>query len=161
MTESTQKTDLTDGAESDILITRLINAPRELVWSMFTTPTHMMHWWGPRGFTTPVCEIDLRPGGIWHYVMRTPDGAEFAVDKVYREIVAPERLVYADVEESTDPSLPSSVHIITFEDVGGKTRLTMRTQVKSAAERDALIKRGLVQGVNEGLDRFEEYLKTL
>ena len=62
--------DLGPADKHDIFITRTFNAPRELVWKMFTEPHHLMKWWGPKGFTTPVCEIDLRPGGIWHYVMR-------------------------------------------------------------------------------------------
>lgn len=145
--------------ENDIYITRTFDAPRELVWQMFTEPLHMVNWWGPKGFTTPVCEIDLRPGGIWHYVMRAPDGGEFAVDHVYHEIKAPERIVYGPPAD--DPARPQAVHTLSFEALGNRTKVSLHTQLPSADERDEMIRRGFAQGVGEGLDTLEAYLKTL
>jgi uncharacterized protein YndB with AHSA1/START domain len=146
-------------SERELFITRTFNAPRELVWKMFTEPQHMMRWWGPKGFTTPVCEIDLRPGGVWLYVMRAPDGGEFSVQQIYHEIVAPERLVYGPV--SADPEAPQPIHTVTFEEQNGKTKVSLHSQFPSSAERDETIRRGFVQGVNEGMDALEAYLETL
>ncbi len=145
--------------ENDIFITRTFDAPQELVWQMFTEPRHMVNWWGPKGFTTPVCEIDLRPGGIWHYVMRAPDGSEFSVDHVYHEITALERIVYGP--PASDPARPQAVHTLTFEAQGSKTKVSLHTQLPSATERDEMMRRGFAQGVGEGLDTLEAYLRTL
>src|SRR5258708_29275739 len=79
-------------AERELVITRIFDAPRELVFKVWTDPKHLAQWWGPQGFTNPVCEIDLRPGGALRIVMRAPDGAEHPMTGIYREIVAPERL---------------------------------------------------------------------
>jgi uncharacterized protein YndB with AHSA1/START domain len=151
--------DLGPDGEHDIFITRTFNAPRELVWRMFTEPQHMMKWWGPKGFTTPVCEIDLRPGGIWRYVMRAPDGGEFSVDQVYHEITAPERIVYGPAK--TGPESLHPIHTLSFEEQDGKTKVSLHSHYPSADERDEAIRRGFVQGVGEGLDTLEAYLKTL
>ena len=83
--------------DSVIIIERVFDAPRALVFKMFTDPFHLAQFWGPHGSTNPVCEIDLRPGGLWRQVMRFPNGSEYAHDSVYIEIVEPERIVYRDV----------------------------------------------------------------
>jgi uncharacterized protein YndB with AHSA1/START domain len=148
-----------DGTDREIFITRTFNAPRELVWKMFTEPQHLMRWWGPKGFTTPVCEIDLRPGGIWHYVMRAPDGGEFSAQHVYHEITPPERIVYGSAQ--TGSGSLNAIHTLTFEAVDSKTKVYFHTQLPSVVERDEMIKRGFTQGVGEGMDTLEAYLKTL
>ena len=79
--------------DREFVITRVFDAPRSLVFKMWTDPKHMAHWWGPKGFTNPVCEMDVRPGGAWRIVMRGPDGGEHPAKGVYREVVAPGRLV--------------------------------------------------------------------
>src|SRR5688500_11928262 len=84
---------LTFPSDREMVITRLFNAPRKLVFEASTKPEHVRQWWGPRGTSLAVCEIDLRPGGKWRYVIRGADGQEFAFSGVYREIVAPERMV--------------------------------------------------------------------
>ena len=80
--------------EHEVVISRLINAPRELVFDAWTDPKHFVHWWGPFPTTNPVCEMDLRPGGAFRWVMRAPDGVEYPLTGVHREIVRPERIVY-------------------------------------------------------------------
>ena len=77
-----------------LVITRVLNAPRALVWRAFSDPAHLSRWWGPHGFTNPVCELDFRVGGRWHNVMRTPEGVEYPIDVIFIEIVEPERIVY-------------------------------------------------------------------
>src|ERR1700688_1274475 len=82
-------------ADREILITRTFDAPRELVWDAMTNPQHVVNWWGPRGFTTTIKEMDVRPGGVWKHVMRGPDGANYPNHSVFKEVVKPERIVFA------------------------------------------------------------------
>src|SRR5688572_8592674 len=82
--------------EPFFIIERILDAPRELIWKMYTDPVHMVHFWGPAGSTLPVCKVDLRVGGVWIYTMRWPDGSEYTVSSVYLELVEPERIVFRD-----------------------------------------------------------------
>ncbi len=163
-------------AEKDFVISRVFDAPRELVWKAWTDPKHVANWWGPRDFTNPVCELDVRVGGAYRVVMRAPDGAEFPMKGVYREIVAPERLVMSmDCSEHSDewhdlvnPNRRGNrnpagemVTMATFEKVGDKTRLTIRTRFESAAIRDAMLKMGMTEGWSLSLDRLAECLSRL
>jgi uncharacterized protein YndB with AHSA1/START domain len=107
-----------------IIATRGFDAPRELVFEAWTDPKHLVQWWGPTGFTTTVRTIDVRPGGVWRFVMHGPDGVDYENRIVYEEIVKPERLVYS--HPGDDDVEPVQIHVtVTFEDHGGKTKLTM------------------------------------
>ena len=118
----------------DLVITRIFDAPRELVWKAWTDPKLVTQWWGPRGFTSPSCEIDLRVGGRYLFCMRAPDGREFWTGGEFTEIVAPERIVavlfYADKNGKVAPADPNDVEVrdvVTFEQLGGgRTKLTLR-----------------------------------
>lgn len=123
----------------DLVITRVFDAPRELVWRAWTEPEHLVKWWGPEHFTSPTCKVDLRVGGKYHFCMRSPDGQDFWSTGVYREIVPYEKLVwtdsFADAEGNVVPGsyydmgddFPEEMLVtITFEDLGGRTRLTLR-----------------------------------
>jgi uncharacterized protein YndB with AHSA1/START domain len=163
-------------ADCDFVISRTFDAPRELVWKAWTDPLRMAQWWGPRHFTNPVCELDVRPGGAYRIVMRGPDGGEHPLKGVYLEVVEPERLVMtADHSElpaawhdlvnpgrdkSKKPAL-EGVMTITFENLNGKTRLTVRTRFESAAIRDAMVKMGMNEGWSQSLDRLAECLLSL
>lgn len=150
--------DVTPATEPVINITRLFDAPRELVFDAWTDPQHISQWWGPRGFTTTTHERDVRPGGVWRFIMHGPDGTDYDNRIVYREVVRPERLVYDHDSDKEDD--PHKFHVtVTFAEEDGKTRLTMRTLFKSIAERDRTIEFGAVEGGNQTLDRFGEYLK--
>jgi uncharacterized protein YndB with AHSA1/START domain len=115
----------------DLVITRIFDAPRELVWKAWTDPRLVMQWWGPKGFTSPSCEIDLRVGGRYLFCMRAPDGQEFWSGGKYTEIIAPEKIVtvlfYADKNGKIDPPDPNDVEVrdvVTFEEFGsGQTKL--------------------------------------
>ena len=148
-----------------LVISRDIRAPRDLVWRAFADPFHLAQWWGPAGFTNPVCEIDLRPGGRWHHVMRGPDGREYPTDSIFTEVVPPERIVYRNAAATDavfgDNPPPSFVRVITFEDVGGVTRLTITAYFDTVEEKAAVIWRGFREGVNEGFDKLEEHLSTV
>ena len=142
-------------AERELVITRVFNAPRRLVFKAWTEPEHLVRWWGPRGFTTISGRMDVRPGGTWFRAMRAPDGSEHRKCGVYREIVAPERLVFTYLsEDAGGNSAPETLVTVTFADLDGKTRLTLRQALfESIAARD--LHRG---GWTECLERFAEYL---
>jgi uncharacterized protein YndB with AHSA1/START domain len=153
--------------EPVLVITRVFDAPRELVWKAWTDPEHFVRWWGPNGFTVPFCKIDLRPGGVMHFCMRSPEGRDFWNKGVFREVVAPERIVstdsFADAEGNLvepahygmGPDWPSETLLtVTFAEHAGKTKLTLRHEVpESIAKRQ-----GAQQGWAETLDRLAEYL---
>jgi uncharacterized protein YndB with AHSA1/START domain len=150
----------TEDARS-IVTTRVFDAPRELVFAAWSDPEHLAQWWGPNGFTTTTHAFDMRPGGVWRFVMHGPDGRDYQNRITYEEIVKPERLVYShggaeDVE-------PVQFRVtVTFEDLGGKTRLTMRAVFPSAAERDRVAKDyGAVEGAQQTLARLAEHLETM
>lgn len=141
-----------------IVTTRVFDAPRELVWSAWTDPNHLAQWWGPNGFTTTTSAYDLRPGGTWRFVMHGPDGRDYQNLVTFDEIVKPERLVYRhgdDVE-------PVQFHTtVTFEDLGGKTRLTLRAQFPTADARDRVVREfGAAEGAVQTLSRLADYLAT-
>ena len=147
-------------------IERIFDAPRELVWLAFSDPYHLSQWWGPKGFTNPVCEIDLRPGGRWHHVMRGPDGRNYPADSVFLEVTPPERIVYRNAQlddavfEGNPP--PSFLRVITFSDIGnGRTRLTLDAYFDTAANKDAVTRRGFREGVLESYDKLAAHLSTL
>jgi uncharacterized protein YndB with AHSA1/START domain len=150
--------DAASTADREIIITRVLDAPRELVFNAWTDPKHIAQWWGPRGFTNTVSEMDVRPGGVWRFVMHGPDGVDYKNKIVYIEIVQPERLVYSHGgDEDGDDSGQFHVTVI-FAEQGSKTRLTMRTLFESAAECEKTKKFGAVEGGNQTIDRLEEFL---
>jgi uncharacterized protein YndB with AHSA1/START domain len=140
------------------VITRVLDAPRGLVFDALTNPEHLPHWFGFRDWTLPVCEIDLRPGGKWRYVMRGPDGEEMGMSGVYREIERPERLVYT---ESFDdyPGETLNTGILIEED--GKTTFTATVLYESKEHRDAVLESGMQRGAAETYDRLAEHLAAL
>lgn len=144
-------------SDREIVITRVIGAPRELVFNAWTDPKHIGQWWGPRGFTTTIHEMDVRPGGIWRYVMHSPDGVDYKNKVAYLEILKPERLVYLHSDDTAGD--PGQFHVTaTFAEEGGKTRLTLRMLFESAAEREKMKEFGAIEGGNQTLERLEEYL---
>jgi uncharacterized protein YndB with AHSA1/START domain len=125
-------------AEGELVITRVFDAPRRLVFKMWTEPEHLARWWGPRGFTTISSRIDARPGGIWWRSMRAPNGNLISKHGVYREVLAPERLVFTYITEDTvgHPG-PETLVTVTFALLGGKTMLTLHQAVfESVVARD-------------------------
>ena len=143
----------------EIVITRVFDAPRERVFEMWTDPKHLVHWWGPRGFTTTIQEMDVRPGGLWKMIMHGPDGANYPNHSVFTEVVKPERLVYSHGGGREGGPSADFQQTVTFDDVGGKTRLTMRSLFPSAADRDRVVKQfNAIEGGNQTLDRLGERL---
>jgi uncharacterized protein YndB with AHSA1/START domain len=133
-------------ASPDFVITRVFDAPRDLVWKAFTDPERMKEWWGPKGFSVITSKMDLRPGGTYHYGMKAPDGAAIWGKFIFREIVAPERMVFINSfsdeagGQTRHPMAPTwpleLLSTFTFEDVGGKTKVTIRWAPHNASEEE-------------------------
>jgi uncharacterized protein YndB with AHSA1/START domain len=147
---------LTLPTDTDILMVREFDAPRQLVYKAYTTPELVKRWWaGKRGNVT-IAEIDLRVGGHWRYVMIAEGGFEVAFHGEYLEIVPDERLVNTEIFEGA-PEAGAAVVTCTFEDLDeGRTRLSMLTHVDSQEIRDTIIATGMETGAQEGLDILEE-----
>lgn len=149
-------------ADRQVVITRTFDAPRALVFEAWSKPEHLKHWFGPTGFTLPVCEMDFRAGGVMNVVMRAPDGQEFRSNGRFREIVAPERIVMegALLGDDGKPQFEDR-NTVTFEERSGKTIVTVTAQViKIHDPRAAAGIEGMEQGWNETLDRLEAYIAT-
>ncbi len=149
---------LASPGERQLVITRTIDAPRELVFQAWTEPQHLVHWWGPRGFTTPVCEMDVRPAGGFRITLRSPEGEEYRIKGVYHEIVAPERLVYTNGWDEAGRPGGESLVTVTFADYDGRTKLTILTEFASVADFETFKRMGVVEGWGESLDRLEGHL---
>jgi uncharacterized protein YndB with AHSA1/START domain len=140
----------------ELTLTRLIDAPRDLVFRAWTEPEHLMQWSAPHGFTVTHAEGELKPGGKWRSCMRSPDGQDLWLGGAYREIVPPERLVFTHAWDGDEPD-HETVVTVTLEDVGGKTRLTLhQAAFASMADRD-----GHEGGWSETLDRLATYATSL
>jgi uncharacterized protein YndB with AHSA1/START domain len=141
-----------------IVGTRMFDAPRELVWSVWTDPKHLALWWGPYGFSLTTSSYDAQPGGIWRFVMHGPDGRDYQNRITFVEIVKPQRIVYRH-GGGDDVEPVQFTTIATFEAVGSKTLVTMRMEFPSAAERDRVVKEyGADKGLVETLSRLGEHL---
>jgi uncharacterized protein YndB with AHSA1/START domain len=141
-----------------IVGTREYDAPRDLVFAMFCDPKHLAQWWGPNGFRTTTLSFDMRPGGVWRFVMHGLDGRDYHNRVTYQEIVPPERLVYRHGGgEDVEPV--QFRQTITFEDLGGRTRIVWRGDFPSAAERDRVIKEyGADTGLVQTMARLADYV---
>jgi len=170
----TSKTESRLIGEDELLLSRVFKAPRETVFKAWIDPVMMAQWWGPKGFTNPVCEIDARKGGRYHVVMHA-DGVDYPCDGTFLEIVPNEKIVMVDevVEHpdewfeklnayrnaSSDNKSLSMLLTVTFEDIGnGQTRLNILHRFGSAADREAILKMGHAQGFSESLDKMEGVL---
>jgi uncharacterized protein YndB with AHSA1/START domain len=138
-------------------MSRVFDAPPELVWKVYTDPQLVPKWWGLRNSTTVVDKMDVRPGGVWRYIQKEPDGSEYAFNGVYQEVEAPRRLVYTFEFEPLAGHI--STDTVTFEDhPGGKTRVTARTTFLSLEDLEGMLQSGMEGGAVETWDRLEELL---
>jgi len=156
-----------ESSERELVVTRVFDAPRELVFRAWTDPKHVAQWWGPQGFTAKVPELDLRPGGRWRYIMIGPDGTEYPVKGVFREVVPFERIVTTDefdegFQHPVATDLPSGIVMTCFfEDLGGKTRLTLRIMHSTAEDRRKHEAMGVVAGWNSSFECLDDHLARL
>jgi uncharacterized protein YndB with AHSA1/START domain len=154
--------DIRSTTEPVIVITRVFDAERELVWRAITDPQHVAQWYGGPGYTSPVCEMDLRPGGAWRHVMQAPNGAQYAINSIFEEVVAPERLVWRTLKDpNRNPGPPGNHVTITLADQGAQTEWKMVARFDSMADRDLTAKMGFANMISMGLDRMAEHLRTL
>ncbi len=144
----------------ELVATRAFDAPRRLVWDAFTKPEHVPHWMlGPEGMSMPVFEIDLRPGGEWHFVWRMPDGEQMEMRGVYREVVPPERLVHTELWVGAD--WPETINSLVLTEENGKTVTVSTVLYPSKDAREAALGTGMKEGWAASYDRLDEYLKTI
>jgi uncharacterized protein YndB with AHSA1/START domain len=142
-----------------VTITRVFDAPRELVWKAWTDPKHLARWWGPNGFTNPVCEADARVGGVWRIVMRAPDGNEFPCGGVYREVVKPERLVFTNIAMDKDGNhVIDGLTTVIFAAEGSKTKLTLQSSGTAVVDYAIAYLKGMEMGWTQSLERLAEDL---
>ncbi len=155
-----------------LVLERVFDAPRDLVFKMFKEPEHLKRWWGPRGWELPVCNMDFRPGGVWHYCMKCVDknqgefyGMESWGKAVYGNINEPETIAYtdyfSDAEGNENEAMPATEVTMTFTDLGGKTRLVSRSAYSSAEALKTVMDMGMLQGITETWDRLEERLSEV
>jgi uncharacterized protein YndB with AHSA1/START domain len=143
-------------AERELTITRVFDAPRRLVFKAWTDADHLAQWWGPAGFTNPVCAFDARVGGALRIDMRSPDGMIYPMTGVILEIVAPERLVFTNIAvDAAGAHLLEGVTTVTFADEGGKTRLALHTRAVAVTEDAVSYLQGMEIGWTQSIDRLE------
>ena len=156
---SESKTKVTLPSDREILITREFDAPRDVVFKAMTDPALISGWWGPRGHTTRVDKMEVRPGGVWRYISGTSAADETAFRGEYREINAPERIVQTFEWEPMAGHI--SVDTATLTERDGRTLLTVRSLFASKEDRDGMVQSGMEKGLAETHDRFAELLAEL
>src|SRR5947199_6031093 len=155
--KNTGTLNVTTPTDREIVLTRVFDAPRRLVFDAFTKPELLMRWFGPRGWSLVVCEVDLKVGGGFRFVLRGPNGKEMGMRGVYREIVPPERSVH--LESFDDYPGESQVTAVLVEQ-GGKTTLTATVLYPSQEIRDIVLKTGMDHGTAESYDKLAELLAS-
>ncbi len=149
---------VTTPTDREIVLTRVFDAPRHLVFEAFTKPELLQRWFGPRGWSMPVCEVDLKVGGTFRFVLRGPDGNDMRMPGTYRELAPPERSVHM---ESFDDYPGESQVTAVFVEQDGKTTLTATVLYPSREVRDIVIKSGMEHGAAESYDKLSEMLASL
>lgn len=155
-----------------LVLERVFDAPQDLVFKMFKEPKHLKHWWGPKGWDLPVCNIDFRPGGVWHYCMKCVDksqGDAYGMESwgkcVYKEIIEPETIVYvdyfSDAEGNVNEKMPATEVTMKFIDLDGKTKLISRAEYQSAEALKNVIDMGMLEGITQTWDRLVEHLNKI
>jgi uncharacterized protein YndB with AHSA1/START domain len=152
-------TTYTTPSDREVVVTRVVSAPRRVVFEAFTNTRHVPNWLtGPEGWTMPVCEIDLRPGGMWRYVYRKDDGAEMTMQGSYREVVPPERVVST---ESWGPEWPETVNTMVFTEADGLTTITITVRYPTREARDAALETGMKEGMDQSFARLDTLLEAV
>ena len=151
--------------QRELVITRRLKAPRNLVWRTFEDRDLLAQWWGPEGFTSTVSRLEFRAGGEWHVTMWRPDGAGHPVRYQFVEIVAPERIVYrplrSDEELASGSAPPTYVATLSFEALGNETLFTMRAEFERAEHLAFARSGGFVEGTRQAYDKLERLLATI
>jgi uncharacterized protein YndB with AHSA1/START domain len=149
-------------AERTVTLTRVVDAPRDLVFALWNEPKHMAAWWGPRGFDNPVCELDVREGGAIRIDMRGPDGTVYPMTGTFREIMPPRRLVFEAVaEDHAGNALLRSLTVVTFAEEGGKTKLTVHADAIGLSPLAPQMLAGMEAGWTQSLDKLAELARDV
>jgi uncharacterized protein YndB with AHSA1/START domain len=156
---SARRAEITTPSDREIRIERVFDAPRDRVFAVYTDPQLIPEWWGPRGTTTVVDRMDVRPGGEWRFLTRDADGQESAFRGTYREVTPPERIVQTFEWEPRVGHV--SVETATFEDLGDRTRVVTVSTLDTTEERDGMLGSGMERGVQETYARLDELLARL
>jgi uncharacterized protein YndB with AHSA1/START domain len=151
---------ITTPSDLEIAMARDFDAPRALVWEMFTRPEHVRQWWGYKHLEITVCEIDLRVGGAYRYSGRTPNGTEVPFCGVYREIVAPERMTYTEIFDVPMARDHEGVVTTTFTEKAGKTTVYSVVRYDTKETRDMVLGSGMESGVESGYAQIDTMLET-
>jgi uncharacterized protein YndB with AHSA1/START domain len=150
---------ITTPTEREIHVERVFDAPRDRVFAVYTDPELIPEWWGPRGTTATVDQMDVTPGGSWRFVIHIADGSETAFRGTYREVTPPERIVQTFEWEGMPGHV--SVETATFEDLGDRTKVTTTSIFHTTEERDGMLGSGMEGGLNETYARLDELLARL
>ena len=151
---------IVEPGKQEIIMARVFDAPRELVFEVMTDPKHIPQWWGQRNNTTIVDKMDVQAGGLWRYVQRDQQGNEFAFHGVYHSITAPERVVDTfEFEGMPDHVILETMTLEAQAD--GTTKVTVASVFQSVADRDGMLSSGMEEGANESYDRLDELLAKL
>ncbi len=157
-----KKQNASSTADREIIVTRVFDAPRELVWEAWTDPRHVVHWWGPNGFTTTIEKMEVKPGGVWKLTMHGPDGTDYPNRSVFTEVVKPERICFSHGGGRKGDPAAQFEATWTFESLGDQTRLTIHMLFPSAVKRDEVIKfYGALEGAHQTLARLAGYLPEI
>jgi uncharacterized protein YndB with AHSA1/START domain len=151
-----------NSSEWDLVIHRTFDAPRELVFKAWTDPKHVAHWWGPHGFTNPVCELDVRKGGAIRIDMRAPNGVVYPMTGVFEEITEPERLIFvSSALDEHGNSMFDVQNTVTFTEQQGKTSLTLQARVIKATAVAPQYLKGMEAGWTQALDRLGKHVESM
>jgi uncharacterized protein YndB with AHSA1/START domain len=150
---------VTESAGKELILTRVLNAPRELVFKAWTDPRHVARWWGPNGFTSPVCEMDVRPGGSIRIDMRGPDGVVYPMRGTFCEIVEPQRLVFVSAAlDEQGNRLFEVLHTVTFAEQGSRTTVSLQARVVKSSVQAGPYLRGMEAGWTQSLERLQVFV---
>lgn len=145
-----------DTASRELVISRAFDASIELMWKVWTEPEHIKHWWGPNGFTNTIFQMDVKPGGVWDFIMHGPDGIDYKNKSIYKEVVRYEKLVYDHI------SGPKFQFTVTFKEQGKKTLINIQMLFETAELREQTVKTFKAdEGLRQNMDKLEVYLEKV
>lgn len=152
---------MSNTTDREIVATRILKAPREVVFEVWTNPKHVVNWWGPTGFTNTINEMTVKPGGVWRFIMHGPDGTDYPNKVVFKEVIKPSFLSYDhgwDVDDLKKDPRTFEV-TVNFNAKGKTTELIMKMIFKSKAVKDEVVEKyGAIEGNRQTMDKLEEYL---
>jgi uncharacterized protein YndB with AHSA1/START domain len=145
--------------KKELKITRILNTPRELVFEAWTNPKHLAEWWGPKGFTNPVCEADAKPGGKIYIEMKGPNGIVYPMKGMFKEIIKPEKIVFvSSAVDKNGNEIFEVLNTVTFANENGKTKLTLHAVVDDISDEARPYIDGMDQGWSQSIDKLEAFV---